>query len=122
MVAYAVLNIGVYFALYPLFTTALTTVVLQAIVAQLALALALWSAARLPSSAVTVATVAGLMSLGMVLIESGSTSLAMTAWLLAALTAGEAVVCHVRRRPPDHRFLQPAFAILLTMELVNYVL
>ncbi len=120
--AYAVLNIGAYFALHPLLESALMTVVIQVSLAQVVLGVALSVTGQLPPSLVAAVTIIGLLGLGAVLIDAGSTSLAMTAWLLTSLTGGQAIISRMLRRPADYRTLQPAFAILLTMELMNFVL
>ena len=120
-VAFLILNVGCYFALYPLVESAPRTVIVQWLIAQLALAAALAIGARMPGPAFSIGVLVATLLLGIVMLDSGSTSLAMTSWLIGAMTVGEGIVSRVRLTSTNDRVVQPVFVILLIMELVNYV-
>ena len=120
-VTFFILNVGSYLALYPLVESAPRTVILQWLGAQVTLGVAMALGARMLPMVYSVGTILVTAVLGAVMLDSGSTSLAMTSWLLGGMTAADVVVSRFRQTSTNDRVVQPVFIILLVMELINYV-
>ena len=118
-IAFLVLNVGAYFALHPIWADSVVSATGQWAIAQVSLWAALGAFARVPPAAQGWLVASVFAALGVVFVASASTSLAMTAFLLANLSAAQAVL----RRPsmPAVSTVQPVFMLLLCFELYNYV-
>ena len=119
-VAFSVLNVGAYFALYPLFDSG-ERALGQWFVANGALALLMVAGRSATAWASGVAQLVGFGGLSIVFIAGASTSLAMTSALLAGIGIGRALVRWRARWPCDAGAVAPAFFVLLVLELYNYV-
>ncbi len=126
---FIVLNVGLYCLFRPLVAEFALSVVLQWGLAQALFGLLFGVARRrYPGRGLVLAAFAA--AFGWVILNTGSTTLAMTAWLLAGLTAGRWVASRWARTAPGHpdlgsaddASLWPAFVVLFGFELYNYVL
>ena len=117
--AFLVLNVGAYFALHPIWAESAVSATGQWAIAQVSLWAALGAFARVPPAAPGWLFAGLFAALGVVFVASASTSLAMTAFLLANLSAAQAILW--RPWMPPVSIIQPVFVLLLSLELYNYV-
>ncbi|MEL6195736.1 MAG: hypothetical protein AAFQ77_01615 [Myxococcota bacterium] len=120
---FAVLNIGLYYALYPLFETEAVSVVIQVVLGNALAAVSFRALDSIPERLRPMPLIVSAGMLGPILLLNGSTSLAMTAFLLSGLCAVSWVATGFSlKRSIDLRLVGVSTPVLLLSELYNYVL
>ncbi|MEL7370502.1 MAG: hypothetical protein AAFN74_16400 [Myxococcota bacterium] len=117
-VAFGILQVGLYFVLVPIWPESKTSVGQQVLMANGALAVIFAVSARVPARLLGGGLTVAAGMIGAMILSKGSTSLAMSAWLVASMTAVETLASRPENSP---RTVAPAALILLALEAYNYV-